>query len=147
MKALFLSVVEQAKKKYSFSIRNFCVMSNHIHFMIRPDEHENLSRIMQWILSVFAIRFNRTFGYRGHVWYDRFKSIVIGTLRQFIATFDYITANPIKAGLVLDPLTYRFCGIRRIRDGDLSVVDPPDRLLRLLFPDVATRAITHRNQN
>ncbi len=145
LKTLFLSVVERAKKKYSFTIRNFCIMSNHIHFIIRPGEGENLSRIMQWILSVFATLFNKRFGYRGHVWYDRFKSIVIGTLRQFIATFNYVKANPVTAGIASEPYAYRFCGVRRIRDGDLAVVDPPDDLVRLLFPDVRTLSITRES--
>ena len=36
IKDLFLDVVRRAKKKYSFVIRNFCIMSNHIHLLIRP---------------------------------------------------------------------------------------------------------------
>lgn len=136
MKELFLDIVRRAKQKYTFTVRNFCIMSNHIHFLIRPGTGESLSRIMQWILSVFATAFNRCFGYSGHVWYDRFKSIVIGTLRQFVAAFEYITANPVKAGLCGDPMAYRHNGVRRIRDGDYGVVDRPDRLVQLLFPKI-----------
>ena len=142
IKDLFLDVVRRAKKKYSFTIRNFCIMTNHIHFLIHPGSGESLSRIMQWILSVFASAFNRVFGYNGHVWYDRFKSVVIGTLRQFITAFEYITANPVKAGIVSDPMNYRHNGIRHIRDGDHSVVNPPDELSSLLFPGFATLAVT-----
>ncbi len=52
-------------------------MGNHFHLIIRPQKNENLSRIMQWILSVFALKFNRLFTYSGHVWYDRFTSKII----------------------------------------------------------------------
>ena len=136
MKKLFLDVVRRAKKKYSFTVRNFCIMSNHIHFLIKPGEGESLSRIMQWILSVFASAFNRTYGYNGHVWYDRFKSSVIGTLRQFISAFEYIAANPVKAGIATEAMNYRHNGVRHIRDGDRSVVEPPDRVVQLVFPGI-----------
>ena len=138
MKQLFLDIVQRAKRKYSFSIRTFCIMSNHVHMMIRPDRRESLSRIMQWILSVFAVTFNRIFGYAGHVWYDRFKSRVIDSFRHFIATFVYIAENPVRAHLATSAAAYPFNGVRRIRDGDFAVVDYPGAVLRLLFSDLLT---------
>ncbi len=61
IKDLFLKVVLRAKTKarhpYKFEIANFCIMGNHIHFLIRPARGESLSKIMQWILSVFAIHY------------------------------------------------------------------------------------------
>jgi hypothetical protein len=68
------------------------------------------------------------------VWYDRFKSVVVDSLRQFIAVFNYITLNPVKAAIVRDPSEYSHLGLRHVRDGDCSVIAPPDELVRLLFP-------------
>ncbi|MDA3948658.1 MAG: transposase [Spirochaeta sp.] len=142
IKDLFLSVVCRAKQKYSFTIRNFCIMSNHFHMLIHPENGESLSKIMQWILSVFAAKFNRFFGYVGHVWYDRFKSVVVNSLRQFVAVFNYITVNPVKAAIVRDAFDYAYLGLRHIRDGDFSVVAPPDELVRLLFPAYTAPLLT-----
>ena len=139
IKDLFLDVVRRAKKKYSFSVRNFCVMSNHFHMMIRPGPGENLSRIMQWILSVFATAFNRAFGYFGHVWYDRFKSRIIESFRQFVATFLYIVMNPVAAHMVKTVTEYPYCGLRHIRDGDYSILDPPSIYLHMIFPGLFSR--------
>ena len=86
MKELFLDVVKRAKEKYRFQVINYVVMGNYIHMMLKPAEKENLSKIMQWILSVFAVIFNKLFGYIGQVCYDRFKSIIIGDIRQFLKT-------------------------------------------------------------
>ena len=133
IKQMLLNVITEAKAKYSFSVENFCIMDNHIHLMIRPHIGTSLSRVMQWILSVFAQRFNRIYGYKGHVWYDRFKSKVIADLRQFIATFSYIAFNPVKAGLVNAPLEYGFSGVRHLYEECYSVVDPPHGFLGLLF--------------
>lgn len=136
IKEVFLDVLRRARRKYSFAISNFCIMSNHIHLMICPGKGESLSRIMQWILSVFAIRFNRIFGYVGHVWYDRFKSKVIAAFEQYLATFLYIALNPVTARMVEAPVDYPFGGVHHIRDGDFSVVDPPELSLRLVFPEM-----------
>ncbi|MCK4516404.1 MAG: transposase, partial [Spirochaetaceae bacterium] len=56
IKDMFLSVITQAKRRFRFSIDTVCIMDNHIHLLLRPRNGESLSRIMQWILSVFAIR-------------------------------------------------------------------------------------------
>lgn len=140
VKEMFLGVIIQAKRKYSFTVRNFCIMDNHIHLMVRPRHNENLSRIMQWILGVFALRFNRRFGLVGHVWYDRFKSHVIKSLRHLLATFLYITQNPLRANMVRSVFEFRYTGVFRIRGSDFTVVDPPDQLLTLVFPELVDRS-------
>lgn len=140
IKELFLDVLRRAKKKYAFSVSNFCIMSNHFHLMIRPAAGESLSRIMQWILSVFAARFNRRFGYVGHVWYDRFKSKIIASFRHFLAAFFYIAANPVRANMVAGITDYPFSGLQHIRDGDFSILDPPIDQLLHLFPELLGRS-------
>ncbi len=100
VKKLFLSVVGRAKKKFAFNIENFCIMNNHFHFIIRPGRGECLSSIMQWILGVFAMRYNRIHRLTGHVWGERFFSRIIGDLRTYRIVFSYIDANPLVSGLV-----------------------------------------------
>ena len=137
-KMMFLEVVGQARKKYSFKIRNLCIMGNHVHLDIEPLGQENLSKIMQWILSVFAVRYNRLYDYKGHVWYDRFKSRVIETIRQFINTFFYIASNPVRAGLVNHPLEFAYNGITFYRNGNRAyggLLDPPEPWLIKLIDD------------
>ena len=72
IKELYLSVLKAAKARYSMQIHNFCIMGNHVHIIIKPGHNENLSAIMQWINSFFAIRYNRVLGCCGHVWGERF---------------------------------------------------------------------------
>ena len=129
MKQLMLSVLDEAKKKFRFEMKNFCIMSNHIHLLIKPIGKENLSNIMQWVLSVFAIRFNKAFGIHGHVWYDRFKSVVILTFRRLLDAFNYIAENPVQAGLVKLPHMYRYGGLWHIRAQSFDLVDPPSLAL------------------
>jgi putative transposase len=129
-KLLFLQVIKEAKKKYIFQLRNFCIMGNHVHLDIIPDKNNEISDIMRWILSVFAIRYNKIFGYKGHVWYDRFKSKVIQTFQQLINTFIYIANNPVRAKFTHHPLKYKFNGITYLKNKyDPELLTKPDKKL------------------
>lgn len=115
IKELFIHVLKKAKKKYRFKILDFCIMSNHVHLVIQPHPSEDISKIMQWILSMFAVLFNKLHGYKGHVWYDRFKSKIVESLKQLAALLEYIKNNPVKAGLVKKAENYKYCGTAFIK--------------------------------
>jgi REP element-mobilizing transposase RayT len=142
LKEMFLEVVKRAREKYKFCIHNFCILGNHFHMILKPGRKESLSRIMQWILSVFAMKYNRTFNYIGHVFYDRFKSVIINDFRQYVATFIYIMENPVKAKIVEKPGDFEYNGISFMKKGWYEVVNPPDPALMLLIPGIGQRALS-----
>ncbi|GAB1481190.1 hypothetical protein MASR2M78_00050 [Treponema sp.] len=133
-KQLFLDVVERAKKKFSFKLENFTVMDNHFHFIIKPEHNESLSKIMQWLLSVFAMKYNLIYGLTGHFWQGRFFSRVISSFRMYYEIFTYIDQNPVKASLVDNPWSWEFGGLAHRRVGLSTIVDPLEPELLLVFP-------------
>lgn len=137
MKDLFLAVVKRAKKKYQFSVFHFCIMGNHVHFLLQPGVNENLSRIMQWILSVFALQYNKQLGIRGHFWYDRFFSRIVECLRCFLKVFDYISNNPVRARLVTHPIGFKYSGIFHYHNALFDIVSYRDPLIQIIFPLVS----------
>lgn len=122
IKELFLSVVRRAHKKYAFRIDNFCIMGNHIHFLIKPVHGECLSSIMQWILGVFAMAYNKKTGLTGHVWGDRFYSRIIQDRHDFLRVFEYIDMNPVRAHCVARPEDWLYGGVRHALDGRIDIV-------------------------
>ena len=142
LKSMFLDVVKRARKKYKFVIQNFCTMGNHFHFILQPLKGESLSKIMQWVLSVFAMKYNRTFNYIGHVFYDRFKSKIIENFRQYVATFIYIMENPVKAGIVERALDFEFNGVSFMQKGLYEVIKPPGMDIKLIVPEISCHMIT-----
>jgi putative transposase len=135
MKELFLSVVKRAKGKYDFRLENFCVMGNHFHFVIQPGRGENLSAIMRWILSVFAITYNKIMCVTGHVWGSRFFSRIIVSLRELVQVFEYIDDNPVRASQVDDRRQWRWGGLWHDRTGCRDIVEVPADWRRSLFPE------------
>ena len=71
----------------------------------------DVSQFMKLLKQRFAMWFNRTHNRYGHLWSDRFKSVLVEGRGNVTATMSaYIDLNPVRAGLVGDPKDYRFCG-------------------------------------
>ncbi len=111
-------------------------MDNHIHLLIKPGKGENLSRIMQWILGVFAKGYNKYYNLKGHVWYDRFNSKIIENFQQLLATFRYICNNPVKAEMVETPEEYLYGALWYIRHNLFDIVEPPDLSIKIALTDL-----------
>jgi len=137
IKELFLEVLRRAKGKYSFRLENFCIMGNHFHLLIRPEEGTNLSRLMQWVMSVFAMAYNRIHGLVGHVWGSRFFSRIVSGLREFLRMFAYIDDNPVEAHQVEDKRAWRYGALWHHRAGIVELCAGIDSLLGLTFPEHA----------
>ena len=117
VKRLFEDVLCRAKTRFVFQLENFVIMGNHYHLIIKPGKNENLSRIMQWIMSVFAMSYNRLFNHCGHVWGSRFFSRVLESLEEYVKVFEYIDNNPVKASLVDLGEDWKFGGLHHRRAG------------------------------
>jgi len=141
MKNLFLSVIKRARLKYEFQIENFCIMGNHFHLIIKPLHGESLSAIMRWILSVFAMAYNKIRGFTGHVWGCRFFSRIISSLRELIQTYEYIDDNPVMANVVADRREWRYGGLWHDRTGCREILEAAPAWISLLMPEHTMRML------
>jgi len=127
VKEMFLETLVRAKSKFDFQVEHFCIMGNHFHLLIVPGKGCSLSRVMQWIMSVFAMAWNRLRGLTGHVWGERFFSRVIASASVFAQVFQYISLNPVQAGLVRSPEEWPYSALWHFAKGWRHIVgDPPD---------------------
>jgi len=119
MKILFLEVLRQAHDLFDYELFNFTIMDNHFHLLIKPGKKTNLSDLMCWIKSVFAIRWNKAHGSTGHVWGERFYSKIIKDEDQeaLAAIFAYIVDNPVKAKKVKRASDWEYSGLWQYMHG------------------------------
>jgi putative transposase len=132
---LFMSILKRAKQKYNFSLKNFCIMGNHIHLLIKPAAGESLSKIMQWLLGVFAQVWNKKHGLSGHLWGDRFFSRIILGLLDFLRVFLYIDNNPVFTGLVEESEQWEYGGLWHHKKGLMDIMGPLDPAVIEYFPN------------
>ena len=45
---LLLAVLKKAKQKFAVKVYGLCLMANHLHLLLRPDDASELPRLMHW---------------------------------------------------------------------------------------------------
>ncbi|KAB2951640.1 transposase [Heliorestis acidaminivorans] len=102
-----LQIIQVCKEKSGFELYGYCLMSNHIHLLIK-EAQEDLGLIFKRIGSRYVKWYNQKYERTGHLFQDRFKSEVVETENYFLTVLRYIHQNPLKAGLVEDIANYRW---------------------------------------
>ncbi|MDR0629759.1 MAG: transposase [Treponema sp.] len=128
-KRLFLAFVGKAKRKFHFRLWDFCIMGNHIHFLIKPGRENNLSEIMQWVKCNFAKAWNKAHHRTGHVWGERFYSRIIRGVGEFLRVREYIEENPVKAGLVERAVEWVYGSLYQRLHGQTDLLDEPPGII------------------
>ena len=94
------------------TIYGWALMTNHAHILLRSSEI-GLSGYMRRLLTGYAISYNRRHRRWGHLFQNRYKSIICDEDAYFKELVRYIHLNPLRAKLVksLDKLDrYRWSG-------------------------------------
>jgi len=105
--ARFLEYVSVAKDKFKFYLHAYCLMTNHYHLFIETTQ-ANLSRIMQYINTSYAVYYNVKRKRSGHLFQGRFKSIIVQQDAYYAELTRYIHLNPVRAGMRDEPGKYRW---------------------------------------
>ncbi|MCX6178326.1 MAG: transposase [Chlorobiales bacterium] len=90
----------------------WALMTNHAHILLRSGK-TGLPSYMRKLLSGYAQYFNRRHNRSGHLFQNRYKSIICEEETYFQKLVAYIHLNPLRAGLVpsLNELEqYPWCG-------------------------------------
>ena len=77
----------------------WALMSNHAHLLLRTGP-VSLSLVMRRLLTGYAQQFNRRHQRHGHVFQNRYKSILCEQDPYLLELVRYIHLNPIRAGIV-----------------------------------------------
>jgi len=101
-KKKYLSLVKKYKTLYNFKLYGYCLMDNHLHLIIDANGSD-ISKVMHGINFSYAMYFNKKHERGGHLFRDRFKSIIVANDRYLKTLSLYIHNNP------TDMLDYKNC--------------------------------------
>lgn len=79
----------------------WALIPNHFHLLLRPNQC-SLKHVMRRLLTGYAISFNKRHKRNGHLFQNRYKSIVCEEDNYLLELVRYIHLNPLRAGLVKD---------------------------------------------
>jgi len=83
----------------------YCLMTSHYHLILKVGDGA-LPAAMQMVNRRYARHYNRTYGLRGHVLFDRYGSRRIVDELDLLDTFTYVARNPVTAGASTDPAAH-----------------------------------------
>lgn len=104
----FAALLGWAQREDSMEITSWCLMPNHWHLVLRPDDPRQLSSFMHRLETTHAVGFRSRTGTRGHgsVYGGRFKSFPI-PVDRLLRSVVYVERNPVKSGLVQQATAWR----------------------------------------
>jgi len=107
----FLNIIEKYKRKSEIKVYAWCLMSNHVHLLIK-EGNEPISVTMKRIGVSFVWYYNWKYSTTGHLFQDRFKSENVETYKYLLTVIRYIHQNPVKAGIVNSADEWRWSSCR-----------------------------------
>lgn len=104
----YLWLAGKYKIEAAIKIIHYCIMPNHVHFLLGIAPESNLASFMKRLNLVYFFHFRKKREYVGHLWQGRFKSKIIEKDNYFIRCGKYIELNPVRARLCQAPEEYAF---------------------------------------
>jgi REP element-mobilizing transposase RayT len=87
-------IIEGQAKLYAWAL-----MPNHFHLLLRP-QVASMVDIMRRLMTGYSVWHNRRHKRSGHLFQNRYKSIVVEEERYFLELVRYIHLNPIRGRLL-----------------------------------------------
>ena len=98
-KTLFLERLGQNVIDGKCSVYAWVLMDNHAHILFKSGKL-GISAVMRRLLTWYAQYFNRRHRRTGHLFENRYKSILCDEDNYLLALIRYIHVNPVRAGIV-----------------------------------------------
>ena len=95
----FLTRLEKIVLKAQVRCYAWVLLPDHFHLLLRSG-NVHLGRVMRSFMTGYAVTFNRRHKRNGHLFHNRYKSIICEDEPYFLELVRYIHLNPLKAGLV-----------------------------------------------
>lgn len=116
----YLHLARELLEKFRIEIWAYCLMPNHVHAIVRPETAGCLSGFFAPLHRKYAKQTNRKHDWRGHLWQERFFSVVMDE-GHTLAAMRYVELNPVRAGLCERPQEWPWSSAR----GNLGQASDP----------------------
>lgn len=108
----YLETLSEFKVIYGAKVYAYCLMTNHVHLLVMPEDAAGLSALMKRLAGRQTRHHNRLEGRTGTLWESRYKSSPIDSDNYLLACSRYIEMNPVRARIVSAPEAYAWSSCR-----------------------------------
>ena len=89
-------IIEGQAKLYAWAL-----MPNHFHLLLRP-QVASMVDMMRRLMTGYSVWHNKRHKRNGHLFQNRYKSIVVEEEPYFLELVRYIHLNPVRGNLITD---------------------------------------------
>ena len=94
----YIKALSEALQVNGVTLHAFVLMTNHVHLLMTPNDHEGISRVMQSVGRKYVRYINGIYHRTGTLWEGRHKASLIDSERYLLLCQRYIELNPVRAG-------------------------------------------------
>jgi putative transposase len=128
----FLGILREAVHRFGMRLIAFCLMRNHWHLVLWPDERVSISVFMHWLTSTHVRRYHAHYHLTGtgHLYQARFHNDICLDARGVLSVIRYVEGNPVAAGIVRRAEDWKWSSLwLRVRgEGDGLLTNGPIEL-------------------
>jgi putative transposase len=109
----FTRIMIEAQRLYPLRILAWCLMRNHWHFVVWPQEKGEVTAHFRWLAHTHAMRWHvahNTVG-RGPLYQGRFKSFPVEEDEHLLVLCRYVERNALTAGVVQRAENWRWSSL------------------------------------
>lgn len=140
----YKKVLKRLKNEQPFKLYHYCLMNNHVHMIIETNKKTELSKLMKRINLLYYHNYKKRYGYAGHFWQDRFKSLLIEEDLYLLKCGLYVERNPARANIVTSSDKYPYSSYNYYAYGKDDVILDRDPYYNELGSDDKARQLGYR---
>ncbi len=126
----FVRILREVTERDGLSVFAWALMSNHYHLAVRTGA-VSLDRPMRSLQQRVTRGVNLRRGVWGALWQGRYKAKLVESSKYLDQLLVYIHLNPVSAGIVDDPVEYRWSGHRDLLGKTQKPIVDVDEVLRV----------------
>jgi putative transposase len=112
----YLTLMADSCRRYDVAVWAYCLMPNHVHLIAVPEQADSFRRALGEAHRRYTRHVNFREQWRGHLWQERFASFPLSE-NHLLAAARYVELNPLRAGLVKEPWSYKWSSARAHAEG------------------------------
>ncbi len=103
----YLSLLKNESKRYSLLVLAYCLMPNHVHFIVIPEREDSMGNVFKYAHMKYSQYYNKKKQTQGHLFQSRYFSCVMDEFHT-MACARYIERNPVRAKIVNKPYLWQW---------------------------------------
>jgi REP element-mobilizing transposase RayT len=141
---IFISNIKHYRNRYKFVVLGYVIMPSHFHWIVKvnpnygtiSDIMRDIKKFTAWqifdtldevkdkkFIKIFTDAASGLKDQTKKLWMKRFDDEVIRDQKMFWTKLNYIHNNPVKAGMVNKPESYKYSSARSYVNDDHSVLE------------------------